>query len=221
MKRSHNILIGISCIFLLASVGCGDMVGPHVQGSGVAKTEPRGVGAFKNIRLDGAAKINVQIGNDRSVTVTADDNVLPLIETDVHGDTLVISSKENYSTRIGVTVTITTPDLAGIELNGSGDVNVKDLKGGRFSTIIRGSGNVSADGTVDEVNAEIKGSGDVKLADLQAKRGEVSVAGSGNVTVNVTDELQASIAGSGDVRYKGSPKVQKSVAGSGSVKQVG
>ena len=156
------------------------------------------------------------------MTVETDDNILPIIETDVAGDTLTISSHETYSTKLGVKVTITTPSLSGISIKGAGDVDIKGLSGGSFSAGIHGSGDVKATGSVDRLDCSIRGSGDLEMGDLQARTASVSVAGSGDVTVNATDELSVSIAGSGDVKYKGKPaKLEKSIAGSGNVRQVG
>jgi hypothetical protein len=159
-------------------IGCVRMSGPTVVGSGIAQTESRQVGTFQNVRIDGSAKVNIKVGGETSLNVTADDNVLPLIATEVRGDTLVITTKDHtsYNSKMGVTVAITTPALAGVEINGSGDVNVTDLKAQKFSAIIRGSGDVRATGSADAINAEIKGSGDVKLGELRAKSGTVSVA---------------------------------------------
>ena len=224
MKKSDRSRLLMTALVGIVLLGCVRVSGgPRVVGSGIAQTETRQVGAFQNVRIDGSAKVNVKIGGEPSLTVTADDNILPILTTDVRGDTLVISCKDNvsYSPKVGVTVEITTPALSGVEINGSGDVNVTNLKAQKFSAIIRGSGDVRASGSADSINAEIKGSGDIKLGELHAKSGNVSVAGSGNATVNVSDELNVNVAGSGDIRYRGSPKIQKSIAGSGSVKPVG
>ena len=224
MANRTSVIALILCSGGAAAVlgsGCANGSGARVQGSGVAKTETRGVGGFHAVRLDGAADVNVTVGERTEVTVTADDNVLPVIETQVQGGTLVIGNRESYDSRVGVRVTIVTPSLDEFELNGSGNVTVKGLSGGTFSAKIRGSGNLTADGTVDGLTAAIAGSGDLRLVDLKAKKADVSIAGSGNATVSAEDSFTASISGSGDVRYKGNPShVQSNVAGSGSVKKL-
>jgi hypothetical protein len=201
--------------------GCGNGSSNRIHGSGVSKTETRHVEGFHAVRLDGAADINITVGDKTEVTVTTDDNVLPAIDTQVHGGTLVIGSRESYDSRVGVKVTIVTPSLDAFELNGSGDVSIKGLGGEKFSAKIRGSGHLTAQGTVDAVTAAIAGSGDLRLVDLKARRAEVSIAGSGSAAVSADDSLTASVSGSGDIRYKGDPpQVQSSVSGSGSVKKM-
>jgi hypothetical protein len=198
------------------------MEGRKIQGSGVAKTEQREPGQFEKVRIDGMADVNIQIGEPASLAVTTDDNLMEIITTEVDCGTLVIGSKQSHSSKIGVKVTITVPELSGVEINGAGDIKVTGVNAEKFSAIIRGSGDIEVAGTTKELTAEIKGSGDLKLGNLVAGNASVSVAGSGDGTVNVSDQLSVSVAGSGDIRYKGSPKnVQKSIAGSGSVKPVG
>lgn len=217
--------VGAILSLLLAasiSLGCVRINQNRIQGSGVAKTEDRAVEQFDKVTVEGAADVRITVGPQTQLSVQTDDNILPLIETKVKGDTLVISSTQSYSTRLGVKVTISVPQLAGISIRGSGDVDVSGINGETFSASISGAGDVTASGTVGKVDASIRGSGDLKLGELQAKSASISIAGSGDVTVNAAEELSVSIAGSGDVKYKGSPsKVSKSIAGSGSVRPVG
>ncbi len=203
-------------------LGCVQMEQPRIVGSGVVKSEARQVEAFDKVTIDGSADVTITAGGPFQVSVETDDNVLPVIETKVRGDTLVISSSQSYSTKRKVQVTISVPELNGISIRGSGDVGIKGIKSEAFSASIAGSGDVTAAGAAQHLDASIRGSGDLNLADLQAQSATVSIAGSGDVTVNASDELSVSIAGSGDVRYKGAPqKLNKSIAGSGSVRQAG
>jgi hypothetical protein len=215
-----SVVLGLLCAAF--ALGCVKYNPNRVKGSGVPKTEQRQVGDFDTITLAGSAQVNVTVGPEVLVTVEADDNVVPVIETKVKGDTLVISHTEQYDSKVGVKVTITTPRLKGVALAGSGDINVNGISGDDFSASITGSGDITAVGATKRLDATITGSGDLKLAELQADAAKVTVVGSGDATVSASDELSVSIAGSGDVRYIGSPaKIDKSVAGSGSVRQGG
>jgi hypothetical protein len=194
----------------------------QVQGSGVAKTEPRDVEKFDELSLMGGMDAVVTIGDRQSVSIEADDNVLPIIETKVEDGKLIVQPTESYNPKTPVKLTITVTQIRGVSVNGSGDVDVDGLNGASsFAVAINGSGDVTAKGSADSVSVAVRGSGDVKLQDLQAKNGKVAVAGSGDVTVNASDKLDVSVAGSGDVKYVGSPKLTKSIAGSGSVRKVG
>jgi hypothetical protein len=208
-------LMPVLCFGLLNFGSCNSNA---VHGSGNAKTESRAVASFSKIDLTGSPDVDVTVGPATSVELTADDNLLPLIETTVSGETLKIGSKRSYSTSLGVKVKITAPSLEALALSGSGDVQVKGLKAGEMEARISGSGNITLNGGVDRLRVRILGSGDVRAADLAAKAVQVSVTGSGNASVRASAQLEASVTGSGNVRFAGNPpQVQKHVTGSGDI----
>jgi hypothetical protein len=189
-----------------------------IHGSGMAKTESRAVASFSKIELAGSPDVEVTIGPDASVAVSADDNILPIIETKVEGDTLRIGSKQSYNTRLGVKVKITVPALDGVAVSGSGDIRATGLKAGDLEASVTGSGDVTLNGVVDRLRGQITGSGDLRAGELGAKNVRVTVTGSGDATVRASEELDARVTGSGDVRYSGHPsQVRKSITGSGDI----
>lgn len=219
--RSLPLILTLVLPVLLAGcvVAVGSGCGLHtVLGSSVEKTESRVVGDFKRIEVRGSADVDVALGAPTSVTVSGDENVLPFLRTEVRGDTLVIGLKDgSFKLRHPLKVAVTAPALAGVEIAGSADVDVRGLRGERFDASIAGSGNLTAEGEVGRLDVSIAGSGDVKLFDLQARDVAIDIAGSGDARVSASSALDVSIAGSGDVRYRGEPKVAKSIAGSGRV----
>jgi hypothetical protein len=239
MRRFLPLRNLVPLLAVLAMVSCVvRMSNNAVNGSGVSRTESRNLATFDRVRLDGAADVTVTIGGQTSVTVTGDDNILPLVETTVSDGRLIVGSRESYRAKTPVKVAVTVPSLAGLELNGSGrgtvdgtltgkqfkaaihgsgDLRIEQVKLERLDVSIAGSGDVSAAGTADAVQVSISGSGDVRLADVAARSAVVDVGGSGGATVQASDTLRVRISGSGDVRYRGRPTIESSVAGSGQV----
>jgi hypothetical protein len=209
------ICVPVLCLAAITINNCG-LNG--INGSGVSKTESRAVAAFSKIDLSGSPEVEVTVGPETSVSITADDNILPLIETTVSGNTLSIDSKSSYSTHIGVKVKITAPTLEGVSVSGSGDIRVTGLKSDAMEAGITGSGNVDLRGVVDRFKAHITGSGDLKAGELSAKHVNVTVTGSGDATIRAAEELDATVTGSGDIHYAGNPaEVRKHVTGSGDI----
>ena len=207
-------------IILFAS-GCQINLGiGGTPGSGVSGTEDREIGEFTKIALSGAGKLVVTCGQDASLSVTTDDNLLPLLETKVKGDTLHIRSTESISATITPTYQIATSTLEGIGIGGSGDVEVVDLASDRFDVSIGGSGKVRANGSVENLDVSVAGSGRIEMRELQAQRATISISGSSRATVNAQESLDVSIVGSGRIDYVGDPKVKKQVVGSGRISQL-
>lgn len=185
------------------------------RGSGVIKTEPRQTGNFDMILSKGSVDADITIGPQLSVAVEADDNLLPLIHTEVKNGALVIDTEGNWSSRHDPVVHITMPSLGAIGIDGSGDAQIRGLNGGALGTRIRGSGDITATGSVGQLEVVIDGSGDVDCKDLHADDVAVRVDGSGDAKVYANKALRVVINGSGDVTYSGDAQLTSSVHGSG------
>jgi hypothetical protein len=216
----------------------------QVQGSGRIVKQVRQVGNFNGLALSVPADVELRIGGSEGVTIEADDNLLPLLETVVEDGTLEIRpSRRNLNLRsksirivvqarsierlaVGGSGSIDSDALRArrlqVEIGGSGSVNVKGVESETLSVAIGGSGDLKAGrGTVGKLTVSIGGSGDVDLGRVQATSAKISVAGSGEATVWPRNELAVSIAGSGDVNYYGDPRISTSSVGSGGVRRLG
>lgn len=212
-------------------------------GSGRSATETRSVGTFSAISMRDDIDVRVRAGGSESVQVTADDNLLPWLETVVDGGTLHIQWKrgESVRPRSGTSVTVTVRRLEAVACAGSGDLVVEALKtpalvlsisgssdatlreldaDGLFKVSIAGSGDVHARGKAARLEVSIAGSGDVDARGMVVDDASISIAGSGDADVSARKTVAVSIAGSGDVRFGGGATLASSrVMGSGSVHQ--
>ncbi len=220
--RARPFPVLLLAIFVVAgcSVGVG---GPHVVASGKLAHETRNVGAFQRIEVGGQATLDVRVGQPQSLALDADDNVLPLVNTEVRGDTLVIRLKGSFRDKSGhgIHVTISTPTLSALQVGGACTAQIAGVSGPTFDVEIRGAANVTADGSTEHATVGVSGSGDINLEKLTAKTADVDVAGAGNVTLHVTEALNAKVSGVGNVRYSGNPpKVEQKVHGIGRIEPI-
>ncbi len=235
-------------LFLFASTLLLPLAAAHaaIIGSGKAAAESREASGFAAITLRGGIDLVVRQGAREAVQVSADDNLLPLLQTTVEGSgdsrTLVIqwARGESIRTRAKAVVTVDVVKLTALASSGSGDIVVETLKTPALSlsisgssdarlsgldaeqlrVAITGSGDVSASGKAGTFSLSIAGSGDAQARELAAGDVDISIAGSGNARVQANKTLAVSVAGSGDVEYTGPATITKSrVAGSGSIRQ--
>lgn len=188
-----------------------------IRGSGTAKTEVRTVPPFSAIDLTGSMDAEIAVGAEARVELSGDDNIIPLITTDVHGDHLEIGSRKSIRPNVKLLARITVPRLTGIDLSGSGDITARGIQADHLAIGISGSGTIRGDGTAHELEVNVGGSGAIAFGQLAAERARVNVSGSGAVEVAATRTLEVSISGSGDVTYHGDPELKKHVSGSGTV----
>src|SRR5712692_2201500 len=103
------IVLTLALSSLLLFTGC---LGVH--GSGVRKTEKRDLPAFTSIETSGAFEVEVTCQKPASFEIEADDNLLPLIETEVTGGVLRVTTTKHYSSRGGIVLRIAIPSLESV-----------------------------------------------------------------------------------------------------------
>ncbi|HEV3237385.1 MAG TPA: head GIN domain-containing protein [Gemmataceae bacterium] len=214
------IFAKVSLPFLLVSLaGCGFL--QQTKGSGQSKTETREVAKFSSVSLSGVGKVIIKQTGKESLSVTAEDNLLPLLETTVVDGKLSLGPKKGASINPTkpIEFVVEVKDLQGLEISGAGEMEMKDLQTDRLKVDLSGVGQVNLSGKVDEFVLDMSGAGDFQGADLQTKTATIECSGAGRAVVNVSDILDVSVSGAGSVEYLGSPKVKKSISGVGSVKK--
>lgn len=230
----HFIKLILLCPVLLSINSCHIVC---IEGKGDLKTEKRTPGEFTEISLDIAADVNVTRGNDFSVNIEAEENLLEEIETNVRSSKLTIESDRCLDAGKRIKITVSLPELEELEINGSGNITVPDtfqvkdikleIKGSgdinaklvaaKIKSAIMGSGNIILKGSANTHETDIMGSGNVKAGELPCNSSEIDVNGSGDVHVYVIQKLDVQINGSGSVHYKGKPSVSTHINGSGKV----
>jgi len=137
----------------------------------------------------------------------------------INGQNIHIIGSANGGGHGRAVVGIALPEIPAVNIKGSGNITLLDLKQVGIELQIEGSGDITASGQVDSLEVSIAGSGDVDASDLSANRGHLSIAGSGDIRAYVSQAVTARVAGSGDIVVRGNPPQRsKQIAGSGSVK---
>jgi hypothetical protein len=191
---------------------------PVVQGSGRVIRQNRAVAPFQRIEMMGAEVVDVRLGARPSVIIEADDNVLPLLTSEVRNGTLKLGSRGSYRIRGPVRVWVTMPNLESFVSSGSGDVRIHGVNNARLKLTINGSGSMQATGRTGALDLNVNGSGRAQLAGLAARDASVGLHGSGDATVRASGQLDARVIGSGNLRYVGRPASLRPVrVGSGRI----
>jgi hypothetical protein len=242
MKTLPSILLASICALLC---GCGNFSwsGPSsVKGSGKIASETRAVSQFDRVRLSGSGHLTIAQGDVESLTIEADDNLLPLIKSEVSGGTLRIGPENvNLSPTRSIRYNLQLKnlnelDLSGalqaqapslksdhlvVAISGSGKVQIPKLETGDLTVKVSGSGDIEMAGKADRQTIQISGSGKFLAGDCESQNTTVHVSGSGDATVWAHLALEARVSGSGDIRYYGTPQLNSHVSGSGAIRSLG
>lgn len=211
-------LLAIACLAALG--GCAIVVAPGadgdytvrtpfngntVDGDGIAARDQRTVGTVNGLDVNGSIVVDVRVGPATSLVVEADSNLLPLVRTDVRGDTLHITTDRSYRSRNPVHVIYTVPRLTDLRQNGSGRVTVEGLDGAPLTLRRNGSGVVAVSGHVASLDVDSNGSGSVDASRLQSASAKLAHTGSGRLEVGrvAGDYAIVNLNGSGQLRVGG------------------
>lgn len=232
--KKLSVLFGIASTIIVTSC-------EKVVGEGALVTETRTTGSFTGIESEVSGNIIYAQGNDYKVDLTAQQNILNVMETPIVSNKLVVRFKSGVRVKSHeqITIKVTAPSISSISssgsgnvtvlsplvsndlsfrLSGSGNVDLPTITCSYLETSISGSGNISiAGGTATSELFKISGSGDIDARNVLSKSATTNTSGSGTIRLSASERLDVTISGSGSVYYWGTPIVSTNVSGSGRV----
>ncbi len=194
----------LTILFVTATFSSCTLFVDCIDGNGDFETEVREAVPFTAVANETSFNVKYLQGDQYAISVEAESNILPYIETKISAGSLEIRNIPgnqclNYTRR--PVVTVTAPTLSEIVNAGSGDFIAGPLSGNEIRIVCSGSGDITS-GTITgaEVSLVISGSGNV-MTDV--------------VTANL---MKATLSGSGDLTMKGGAvNTRYVVSGSGSI----
>ncbi len=212
----------------------------HEAGSGRVVASQRNLPAFSALKLGGAFALELQQGDRPRLDVELDDNLQPLLETEVRDTTLHIREQRHFKATT-LRLVLTTPRLDAIHLSGAAAIRCDSWSAERLSLYLGGaaalklrglglqtlfadlggSSMLSAEGTAGQLQATLGGAAGLQAAKLQTREATLQIGGSAQATVWAQQLLRASVGGAGGLRYHGQPRTELATSGSGTVKALG
>lgn len=194
--------------------------GRATRGSGNLTTEKREVSDFTGIDVSGAFQVEITAQKDFAIEVEADDNLVPLIKTEVRGGVLHIESDGRLSTENGLKIRISAPDINDIDASGAAKINATGIGNDRLQVHTSGASKINLSGETTELSIDVSGASKIEAENLKAVNVEVDASGASNVSVWSTGELRTEASGASKIVYGGQPaNVIKNTSGAGSVRE--
>lgn len=222
LSHRKSLLYGLIAVLLALFTGCVfNLGGSGVRGSGIIKTESRSVSGFSSIVFNSEGKVTVQQTGKEFLTINAEDNLLPLLESRVTDRILSIGTVNNTDIKPTkpIEFVIEVKSLEGFKMTGVGHIEAKNIQAKHMTIALTGVGDMTIEGAADSLDLSLEGVGGYQGERFKTKQAIVYSEGVGSAVLNVSERLDASVSGVGSIEYIGSPKVQKSGKGLGQVKQ--
>lgn len=179
MRNIWFLVLGLSA----ALSGC-SYWGPCIDGAGPLLDEGRETGAFTAVTNTGSFDVYVKQGDSFSVVVRAQENLIPIIETNVVGSRLIVETQRNtcFRSSMPVEVHVTMPETDALALHGSGRIIAGMVSSTEVEIFNSGSGSMDIDSTFSELLIlDNSGSGHIEVTASYAELVDLFQSGSGAV----------------------------------------
>ena len=210
---------------------------------GAARTEVREVPKFHAVRVAAGIRVALEVGPQKPLELSGDENILPLVVAEVLDGELRIhfARGERISTSRGVEVRVTAPRLdsvvaeggsrvggqvakiesLSIDASGGATVELFGLDAAGLSAGGSGGATLTLSGRAARLTLDLSGGSIVRAERLEA--GEVRLHGSGGCTGEITarEQVSGELSGGSRLRIRGTAHARVSTSGGSSVRYDG
>jgi hypothetical protein len=195
---------------ILALVACHD-----VRGSGTPKTETRDVATFTEVDVSSGIDLELKVGPAGPVSVTADDNLLPNVGTDVDHGRLRVAMKGTSSTTTRVHVVASAPAITAAHASSGSSVAIAGLAGDAVVLEASSGATLKANGAAKSLTVSASSGATVDAAGVVAVAVTTNASAGATVTVDATEDVKGVASAGASVVVRGGPKGRAVVGSSG------
>jgi len=189
------------------------------SGSDTIITEERTLDAFTGLDINGVFDTKVIRGDESKIIITANDNLMDRITTEVSAGVLELNLAEGNYRDIEIDVTIFTPSIDDIDLNGVGGLDIFGFSDLETLTLDHtGLGEIIiSNGSAKTLIFDMDNVGSLEAFDFEVEEVIFEITGVGAARVTTTSKLTGELAGVGNLYYKGTPEIDVEINGIGDV----
>ena len=240
MNIKSTLLGLVIGIFIFITIPFNSIFRVGTNGSGNLIKEVRKVSTFNAIEAGSAFEIVIEKGDNQSLVIKTDDNIMPKITTKVSDGELKIYTKGNINNPSMMKVIITMKELRSIDLSGaaslssdsrwetdrmniemSGAANTElKIRCAKLDIDISGASSVALSGYATKITGEISGASSLKAYDLEAEQAIIDCSGASSAKIFASKSLDGESSGASSIYYKGNTKnINLRTSGAGSIKK--
>jgi len=218
----------------------------RVRGSGNVISEDRTVSEFNKVDKSGRGNLIIELGDEESLRVEAEDNLIEYVETRVSNRTLEISIRADIDMEPTEEILyyLTVKSLEAISVSGFGDVSIPAMEADRFSVDISSFGglmignletgslfvDINSFGGVnienlntEQLSVDISGTGDLVIHGGRVSKQDVNISSLGDYEASelASDETEVHISSLGSATVRVQDKLMVEISGKGAVHYYG
>ena len=197
--------------------GCVMQNGKEIQ-EGDRVTKSYEVSNFNKLDVSHAFDVEIKIGKEASMKITAGENIHPYIKVENKENSLILGLKENIN--VGhIKVELTVEKLNSIDASGACKIFVEGISSESFELDMSGACTGELSGEVKKLEVDLSGATNLDARGLIAEIVEIDISGASNAKVYASKKLEAEASGASNISFYGNPeKVETDVSGASNIK---
>jgi hypothetical protein len=199
-----------------------------ITGSGNVVTQEEPISGFDKVDISQSFEVDISQGENFSVIIRVDDNLVEHLQVVKQDNTLKIGLKPNRNytaSNATLEAEVTMPELTGLDLSGASQATIAGFKSSNdFSVDLSGSSSLVGDieaaktnfdlsggsdanlsGSGQETTIDVAGGSQIDLSNFPVTEVTVNAAGASIATVNASGKLNADASGASQIYYLGDP----------------
>jgi hypothetical protein len=231
------IILLVTVVIAVSVIGCGK-AGSSMTGSGNVIEKKLTNIAFTIVNIQGAFNAEIKQGDDFSVIISTDDNLVSRILISSKGDTLTLGIQAPASFfPTALKTTITMPRIYGLYLSGGAKASLVDFKStynfdlnvAEKSTLngyieagitdfdISEGSQVTLKGVALELNLEVAGGSHLDLGDFIIHGARAKLKEGSEVIMNIVGKIDVTLNDASKIFYLGDPIITAATISGGSI----
>ncbi|MBU1097036.1 MAG: DUF2807 domain-containing protein [Bacteroidetes bacterium] len=201
-----------------------------LYGSGHVIIIEKDFSEFQNIEIQHSFRVSISEGNNYSVSITIDDNLLDHLVARQNGNKIILGLENGYNYKnIILEAEITMPDIDLVDLSGASSAVIKNFNFSHdFSMHLSGASSVVGSINTGDVDLDLSGASSVLLngdgenfyincsgastinfKNFKGKNASINLSGTSVSTLNITGDIEADLSGTSILYYAGDPTFSK------------
>ncbi|HEY8933737.1 MAG TPA: head GIN domain-containing protein [Cyclobacteriaceae bacterium] len=230
--RILSLVLVLSCFILLSSC--------YTEDPGALQRSERqfSITDFDKLELGSAFIIEVNKGDNFSISAKGDARNLDDLKVYKNGSSLIVKYDDNHNRKHDTYLYITMPELLSAKLSGASDSKISGfstsnntfdfyLSGASYAQVdmiaaamnldVSGASHLNITGATATMDVDVSGASVLSAFNLVAEDAHVHASGASEAKVDVTTSLHASASGASTIVYKGSPMLTCNTSGASSI----
>lgn len=205
--------VGLALALALPLAGCSALgsgritagASPYTVGSGVKTTQQRTIGTYHAVAASAGVTVFVNAGEPGFASVTADDNLVDQIVTEVRAGTLYVGIEGGVRTNNDLRVDVANSGIDSISASTGSTVDAPSLAIPALEVVASTGAAIRGGGRADSMNVTANSGANADLRNIETQSARVAVSTGATAHVYPTESVAGECTGGATLLIRGHP----------------